>query len=287
MGWLKKLAGFEAFNAKDMFEKVKDNPARLLYGAGDEFGTKLWNGVLGRDDEEIVNRWGGAADGAYERAEAEGIDTGPGRTGHQIAEAIAAFYAGKAATNALGMGGNAASSAPNLNATNPALIDSAMGATGYGASSAGAGGGGASGLSGLLGSGSGGMNWTDWGKLALQAYGAYQGSKDAKDQTQTQTRDPWGPAQPYILANLQRGQQLQDQLAANPFTPQQQTAYNNIGGLLNLMNQNAPGLLGGYQANATGANNYDRSNPRKALTGSTAMQGNWAPGLLNFFPPRG
>jgi len=133
----------------------------------------------------------------------------------------------------------------------------------------------------------GDMNWLDWGKLGLQALGAYQGYQDGKDQQQTQTRDPWGPAQPYILEALQQGQKLNQQYQAQPFSPQQQTAYNNLGSLLNLANTNAPGLLSGFQANATGANNYDRSNPRKALLGSAPMQGNWNPGLLSFFPQSG
>lgn len=133
----------------------------------------------------------------------------------------------------------------------------------------------------------GNMNWLDWGKLGLQALGAYQGYQDGKDQQQTQTRDPWGPAQPYILEALQQGQKLNQQYQAQPFSPQQQTAYNNLGGLLNLANTNAPGLLSGFQANATGANNYDRANPRKALLGSAPMQGAWNPGLLSFFPQSG
>lgn len=133
----------------------------------------------------------------------------------------------------------------------------------------------------------GNMNWLDWGKLGLQALGAYQGYQAGKDQQQTQTRDPWGPAQPYILEALQQGQKLNQQYQAQPFSPQQQTAYNNLGSLLNLANTNAPGLLSGFQANATGANNYDRSNPRKALLGSAPMQGNWNPGLLSFFPQNG
>ena len=133
----------------------------------------------------------------------------------------------------------------------------------------------------------GNMDWLDWGKLGLQALGAYQGYQDGKDQQQTQTRDPWGPAQPYILEALQQGQKLNQQYQAQPFSPQQQTAYNNLGGLLNLANTNAPGLLSGFQANATGANNYDRSNPRKSLLGSAPMQGAWNPGLLSFFPQSG
>ena len=177
---------------------------------------------------------------------------------------------------------------------NPAIIDSAMNTAGYGANAQAAANMGTS----LYGTGAqagsfwdtlsnGASNWAsdpnNWLKLA----GAAAGAADAKDQQQTQTRDPWGPAQPYILEALQQGQKLNQQYQAQPFSPQQQTAYNNLGGLLNLANTNAPGLLSGFQANATGANNYDRSNPRKSLLGSAPMQGNWNPGLLSFFPQNG
>lgn len=190
--------------------------------------------------------------------------------------------------------GAGGATAGGSNVWNPAIIDSAMNTAGYGANAQAATNLGTSLYStGAQGGGlwdtisNGASNWisdpNNWLKLA----GAAAGAADAKDQTQTQTRDPWGPAQPYILEALQQGQKLNQQYQAQPFSPQQQAAYNNLGGLLNLANTNAPGLLSGFQANATGANNYDRSNPRKALLGSAPMQGAWNPGLLSFFPQNG
>lgn len=121
---------------------------------------------------------------------------------------------------------------------------------------------------------------SDLGKLGLAGLAAY----DAKDQKQTMTKDPWGPAQPYLKGLMADGATLYDQYKQNPFSAQQKTAYNNLGGLLNTINANAGGLMSGFQANASGANNFDRSNPRKQLTGSSFDMSQFAPGLFNFFP---
>ena len=121
---------------------------------------------------------------------------------------------------------------------------------------------------------------SDLGKLGLAGLAAY----DAKDQKQTMTKDPWGPAQPYLKGLMADGATLYDQYKRQPFSDQQKTAYNNLGGLLNTINANAGGLMSGFQANASGANNYDRSNPRTQLTGSTFDRSQFQPGLFNFFP---
>lgn len=140
---------------------------------------------------------------------------------------------------------------------------------------------GANGAGGLL-SGFGNL---PFGKIAGAALGALS-SKD-QQQTTTQTREPWGPAQDFIKQQIAQGQKLAGQYQQQPFSPQQQTAYNNYGGLLNSINSGAQGLLAGHQANASGANNYDRSDPRKKLIGSNFDLSTFVPGLLNFFPPKG
>ncbi len=120
-------------------------------------------------------------------------------------------------------------------------------------------------------------------KNAAGLLGAVAGAAGAKDQTQTTSRDPWAPAQPFLKGLLDQGQALQKQYTDTPFSDTQKMAYGNQAGLLNAINQAAPGLLGGMQQNASGANNYDRMNPRKQLTGSNP-QFSWNPGLLNYFP---
>jgi hypothetical protein len=122
---VKKVVDFEKFNLKDIGDKLKDDPKRLLLGV-DKGSTKVWNKVLGRDDEPIVNEWGGPTPEAYQRATEAGIDVGPGAGMHQIAQAIAGTIAGgygldklAGAKGALGqigqkMGGNPAASGPKV-----------------------------------------------------------------------------------------------------------------------------------------------------------------------------
>lgn len=60
----------------------------------------------------------------------------------------------------------------------------------------------------------------------------------------TQSRDPWGPAQPYILGNLQKEASLQDYYAKTPFNAQQQQGYSNLfGDNQNFRDNIAPGLM--------------------------------------------
>ena len=211
------------------------------------------------------------------------------------------------------LGGTALSGAEaaGLSGLDAAMVDAGAGATNVGAAGgavggaaggAGAVGGGAGGLSGwdaamagadglsgagagatnvgaVTGGGLGSLGMSDLAKLGLSGLAAY----DSRDQQSTSSRDPWGPAQPYLRAMMADGASLYDRYKNNPFSEQQKTAYNNLGGLLNTINSNAGGLLSGFQANASGANNYDRSNPRRQLTGSTFDMGQFMPGLLNFF----
>lgn len=90
---IKDVIDFERVNLRRMGRQVKEDPERLLLGAADPFGTKLWGGITGQDWEPIVNQWGGATEEAYAEAEAKGVDTGPGRFMHQVAQSIASMYA--------------------------------------------------------------------------------------------------------------------------------------------------------------------------------------------------
>jgi hypothetical protein len=133
MSWFGDLGNFELFNLKGMANQIKDNPARLLYGAADPFSTKVWNKVLGRDDKPLIDQWGGAADHRYEEAENAGINTGAGKTGHGIAKAIASFYTGGAAAGAMGGGAGAASGAGTAGSSGGLLGSTGTaGSTGFG-----------------------------------------------------------------------------------------------------------------------------------------------------------
>lgn len=158
-----------------------------------------------------------------------------------------------AASSSLGLGPNAGSVPASVNLTN------AGGTTAVGASN-------------FMG-----LDNNTWAKLAGAAFGA--ATSGDQNQQSSQTREPWGPAQDWLKQNIASGQALQQQYQAQPFSPLQQQAYTNQFGLLNNINANAGQLFAGMNANSSGANAYDRNNPRRQLTGSTVQAPTF--GLLN------
>ena len=132
-----------------------------------------------------------------------------------------------------------------------------------------AGGGFLGGLGQALGGGGGGL-----GTIG-QLLGGVAGALDSKDRTVENKREPWGPAQDWIKNNIAQGQQMQQQLQAQPFNQAQQAGMGNIYGLLDMANRGAGGLMGNLQGVAN--NTFDRSNPRKTAPGI---------GLLSGFTPR-
>lgn len=93
------------------------------------------------------------------------------------------------------------------------------------------------------------------GKILGGVVGGLMGGDDT--QTQTQSRDPWGPAQPWLRQNLQTGQNLQGYYQQNPFNQLQRTSYQNIAGDIdNFRNNINPGLMD--FANRLMGTNYSR-----------------------------
>lgn len=93
------------------------------------------------------------------------------------------------------------------------------------------------------------------GPVAGAVVGGMMGGDD--QQTQTQSRDPWGPAQPWMRQNLQTGQNLQGYYQQNPFNQLQRTSYQNIAGDIdNFRNNINPGLMD--FANRLMGTNYSR-----------------------------
>ena len=73
----------------------------------------------------------------------------------------------------------------------------------------------------------------------------------------TQSRDPWAPAQPFILKNLQNESDLQGYYQKTPFNQQQQQGYSNLfGDIGNFRDSVAPGLMD--FANRGMTTNYQR-----------------------------
>lgn len=108
----------------------------------------------------------------------------------------------------------------------------------------------------------------DWSKILAPLLGAAFGANSSRDQNQTIQRAPWEAAQPYIKGLMADGAQLYNQYKAQPFNDAQKAGYNNMAGLLDLVNRNAGGLLSGFQANASGANQFRRGQPQ-GLIGSS------------------
>lgn len=104
MSWLGDVLGFEKFNLGGIKDKLTDDKGwlRVLVGAIDPASTKVWNKVLGQDWEPMVNQWGGASSDTYDKANAAGINTGPGKSMHQLAQAIAGTIAGGYGASQLG-----------------------------------------------------------------------------------------------------------------------------------------------------------------------------------------
>jgi len=113
-----------------------------------------------------------------------------------------------------------------------------------------------------------GISAAGWVGLAGAAAGAM--SSGDQQQTTEQKRTPWEPAQPWMKANLQSGQDLQQYMQKNPFNAQQKIGYQNLFGGIDSMNQQiAPGLMG--MANNMMGSSYQRQ--RGGAPGSAAGYG--------------
>lgn len=97
---LDDMLAFEKNNLKYWYDNLRKNPGRLLIGS-DPFATKITNEVLGKDYEPLLNQMGGPSKGAYIDAQKKGIDTSSSAGAHQIAAAVASWYAGGAGAAAV------------------------------------------------------------------------------------------------------------------------------------------------------------------------------------------
>lgn len=76
--------------------------------------------------------------------------------------------------------------------------------------------------------------------------------------TTTTDKAPWAAAQPWILSNLQQGQNLQNYYTDHPLSAEQQQAVSNIYGQSDYMRGLVPSLLGQLGDQQVG---FDPSNP--------------------------
>lgn len=112
-----------------------------------------------------------------------------------------------------------------------------------------------------------------WGAVAGAAIGLVgdQMSKDKNGGAGTTTQQPWAPATPWLLQNINQGQALQQQLQAQPFSAKQQAAYDNTYAANDFTRSLVPSLLTQLQGQQVG---FDKSNP-------TAKQKAWDWNLLS------
>lgn len=87
--------------------------------------------------------------------------------------------------------------------------------------------------------------------------GLMGGGSDGQQQTQTQSKEPWAAAAPWLQANIGKGQALQSQYETQPFNAQQTLGYNKQYGNADYMR----GLTGSVLGQLNGFQPFDRSNP--------------------------
>lgn len=253
--------------------------AAAMYGAG----SLVNGGFLGMGGGGVPSSISGITPSAFTPAGPGSLGLGNAALGASVPSSI----------SGLTLEAMAPAGAGSIGLGNAALGPSQIGASLASAGGAAGGIGGAASGAGSVASGLGSLG--NLGSLA----GALAGAAGSGDQRQTSdttstttgastsTRDPYAPSRPFIDQQITQGQQLATQYQQQPFSAAQQTGYNNLGGLLNAINGNVGGLLSGMGAASSGANNFDRSNPRKALQGGGINLGGWSPGLLQFFPNGG
>jgi len=112
------------------------------------------------------------------------------------------------------------------------------------------------------------------GAVLPSLMGGDGGGGSNQQPTQTMSKDPWAAAIPWLTQNLQSGQNLQSQYAAQPFSAQQQQSYGNQFANSDYMRQLTGSVLGQMNQQKP----FDRTNP------SAKPQGFQLPPMLQRSP---
>lgn len=123
----------------------------------------------------------------------------------------------------------------------------------------------------------------------LPLAGAVLGGSASGSSQQTQSKDPWSAAQPWMQSNLGLGQNLQSQYAANPFSQSQIQAYGNAANTNSQIRNGANSII----SQLSNIPSFDRTNPLNkpatldlsgalstAGTGNTGFSGSTASGVM-------
>lgn len=175
MGFFDDTLDFELFHGKEIAKDIWTHPRRLITGV-DPFSTKMWNGILGTDDEPIVDQMGGATSQRYEDAEAEGINPKSGRKMQDLAHVVTALFAGNYGGEQAGLWGGSGSGAGASGNTlnyNPGGWDAGVFGGGEGTAGGGSGAGGAS---------ASGVPWQKMVGAAMNGMGQGMGGQQQPEQ---------------------------------------------------------------------------------------------------------
>lgn len=117
--------------------------------------------------------------------------------------------------------------------------------------------------------------------------GALLGGGSSGGGTQTASKEPWGPAQPWLQNQITTGQNLQNYYQAHPLNSMQQQGYQNLAGSLDNWNSNvAPALQS--VANRLMGSNYSRTigqqNYQQPSAGGYGQMQAMRPGIQQMSP---
>lgn len=164
---------------KNPIKGIVKQPDRLLTGSIDPLSTGMWNKILGRNYDPLVNQFGGPTKQTLDDVGANSLARG----GFKAADLVAGMFGGAGAANGLGA------------AANSAGIGGGAGAGG--AAGGGAGGGVAEGLGGLFGGG----GWTDFIGPVVGGGLNYLSAREANKANEI--KDPNAYLKPYLAGGAE------------------------------------------------------------------------------------
>lgn len=103
--YAQNLYDFSNVEVQQMLNNVTKNPEKLALAVPfDDTGNDLYNSIFGTDYDPAVNRWGGPTKSTYEAAAEKGVDVRAAAQMYGVAQLIASYYAGQAASNGISAG---------------------------------------------------------------------------------------------------------------------------------------------------------------------------------------
>jgi hypothetical protein len=108
--------------------------------------------------------------------------------------------------------------------------------------------------------------------------GGLLGAASAKDTTTSSSKDPWAPAQPYLLENLKQNAALQKQYMDNPFSDKQKQYFQNMDTDINNFRTNINPQMQAFAQQAMTGPGYQRQ--AQAMPQFQTGRPDWLKGLL-------